>query len=98
MIEFHVVKCLNCGYSKGLKNGKFPPGWKLKIVYDKNNDEITILGNAAGLEFLADTCLRIIGKTDPGGHMHLQWEMNNLLEGSTSTLVEFSDTNEHYSD
>ena len=92
-----VLKCLKCGFSEGLENDTLAPGWKLKITYDSTEQEITILGNAQGLRFLAEACLAVIGKHDPSGHIHLQWQMNNLLEGSTSTRVEFSDTEEDYS-
>jgi hypothetical protein len=69
---------------------------KLKITYDKANQEIWIRGDKRGLEFLADCCNRVIGKTNPSGHIHLQWQMNNLEKGSVSTRLEYSDTIEDY--
>jgi hypothetical protein len=65
---------------------------KLKITYD--NGEIWIRGNDQGLQYLADCCTRIIGKTDPSGHWHLMPEMNNLIEGSERTLIEYMENPE----
>ncbi len=59
----------------------------LKITYDKN--EIRIRGDKQGLQYLADCCTRIIGKKDPAGHFHLMPEMNNLMEGSVKTVIEY---------
>ncbi len=69
---------------------------KLKIMYKAKSGEISILGNKKGLEFLSDCCIRIIGKNDPSGHFHLTPEMNNLAEGSTPTIIEYSDRPEDY--
>jgi len=64
---------------------------KLKITYNKENKEILIKGNKDGLEFLSDCCLRIIGKSDPSGHIHLMPEMNNLIKGSINVIIEYTD-------
>ena len=69
---------------------------RLKITYDEPNSEITIRGNKNGLEYLASCCLSIIGKTDNSAHIHLQWQMNNLNEGSIETVLVFSDDAEDY--
>ena len=98
---YKFVKCLNCGmvienFFKG-----FSPdhkGWKLKITIEPKEDEIWIRGNKGGLEYLASCCLSVIGKTDPSGHILLQWQMNNLLEESKETRLEFSDDEEDYKD
>ena len=85
-----TIKCINCGFPL-VDFGKEPKsGWRLKTQYDSSTKEITILGNVEGLEFLASSCLAVIGKADPSGHVHLQWQMNNLLPGSTSIRLEFS--------
>ena len=94
--RFETIKCVNCGYSIKDFGDNVGKGWKLKIAYDKTEDKILILGNAKGLEFLAGACLAIIGKTDPSGHIHLEWQMGNLLEGSTQTLLEFSSDDADY--
>ncbi|MFA5144012.1 MAG: hypothetical protein WC522_07615 [Candidatus Omnitrophota bacterium] len=97
VFAYELVKCKKCGkvikdFSEGLKKG-----WKLKITYNEDKSgEIWIRGNKSGLEFLASCCLAIIGKNDPSGHIHLQWQMNNLLPGSTETLLEYSDYAENY--
>ncbi len=60
---------------------------RLKITYDKG--EIWIRGDKEGLQYLADCCTRIIGKKDPSGHFHLMPDMNNLMEGSAKTVIEY---------
>lgn len=65
---------------------------KLKITYDHN--EIWIRGDKNGLQYLADCCTRIIGKKDPSGHFHLEPEMNNLMEGSIKTVIEYMENPE----
>ncbi len=59
----------------------------LKITYDKN--EIWIRGDKQGLQYLADCCMRIIGKKDPSAHFHLMPGMNNLMVGSVKTVIEY---------
>lgn len=61
-----------------------------------SEDEVWIRGDKAGLEYLADWCHRIIGKSDPSGHIHFQWQMNNLLEGSLAIRLEFFDDDEDF--
>lgn len=65
------------------------PG-RLKVTIDPSG-EIWIRGDSDGLAYLAHWCQRIIGKTDPAGHMLLQWQMNNLLEGSSPVRLEYID-------
>ena len=60
---------------------------RLKITCD--NDEIWIRGDEQGLKYLAECCTSIIGKKDPSGHWHLQQEMNNLMNGSIKTRIEY---------
>ena len=95
---YQLVKCRSCGTVSTESFGKLSKGWKLKITADRETGEIWIRGNKAGLEFLANCCLRIIGKTDPSGHILLEWQMCNLLEGSTETRLEYSDSEEDYQD
>ena len=38
----------------------------------------------------------VIGKHDPSGHIHFEREINNLLPGSVSMLVVFSDDDEDF--
>jgi hypothetical protein len=71
------------------------PG-RLKISW--NNDELWIRGDKEGLKFLADCCTRIIGHRDPGGHILLQWQMNNLIAGSLETRLEFTEDDEDFED
>jgi hypothetical protein len=65
---------------------------RLKITIDK--DELWIRGDKAGLQYLADCCTRIIGKKDPSGHFHLEPEMNNLMDGSLKTVIEYMENPE----
>ena len=58
---------------------------RLKVAI--RDGEVVIRGDRAGLESLARACLSIIGKHDPGGHYHFEWQMNNLLEGSDPMVV-----------
>jgi len=96
LIKYEFFKCKKCGrvikdFSDGLTKN-----WKLKITYNEKEGDILITGNKIGLEFLASCCLRIIGKNDPSGHIHLQWQMNNLIDGSTETVLEYSDHPDDY--
>jgi len=70
--------------------------WLLKIIYNPKDDRILLLGDKAGLEFLSNCCLSVIGKHDPSGHIHLEWQNNNLVEGSTETILEFSNDPDNY--
>lgn len=65
---------------------------RLKITYD--NDEIWIRGDEEGLKYLAECCTKIIGNKDPSGHWHLQSEMNNLMDGSIKTRIEYTENPE----
>jgi len=96
IIRYEFIKCRKCGKVIKDFSEKLKKGWKLKISYNEADSDISIVGNKDGLEFLASCCLHIIGKTDPSGHVHLQWQMNNLLEGSTETLLEYSDDPKNY--
>lgn len=60
---------------------------KLKITIE--NNEVIIAGNEEGLKYLADVCLRVIGKETPAGHFHLMDKMNNVQKGSVNTSVIF---------
>ena len=61
-------------------------GWKLQITLNKKKNEILILGDRAGLEYLAGCCLGVIGKTGANGHIMLDSLMYNLSSGSTPAL------------
>ena len=76
--------------------GTMKKGWKLKATFNKKENEIWIRGNSEGLEFLSNCCLSIINKKDPSGHIHLEWQMGNLLEDSVAIRLEFSDDNKDY--
>jgi ribosomal protein S27AE len=96
-INYKMIKCDKCGYvGEDFFKKELKKEWKLKITYDDKKKEIWIKGNKNGLEFLASCCLSIIGKIDPSGHIHLQWQMNNLMEGSVETRLEYSDDPEDY--
>ncbi|MEW6026591.1 MAG: hypothetical protein AB1599_04790 [Planctomycetota bacterium] len=71
-------------------------GYKLKIVLDKKSNEIVIMGNKNGLEYLANCCTRIIGKTDPSGHMHFMEGFENLAPDSIPAVVCYSDNDDDY--
>ena len=97
VIAYSLVKCAQCGgvIEENFGN-KLPKGWKLKIMYKPERPEITVIGNQAGLEYLANLCLSIINRRDLWDHVLLQWQMNNLLKGSTETYLKFSDDEKHY--
>ncbi len=90
-VQYSFIKCKKCAYVIQDFVRELEPGWKLSATYDQKAGEIAIRGNRQGLEFLASVCLAVIGKHDPGGHVHLEWQMNNLLPGSVRTVIEFSD-------
>ena len=86
---YKVVKCKKC---HAIVQGFFKrpaKGWRLRIRYDKAKQEIEVIGDQAGLEYLAEACLGIIGHKDPSGHLHLEHIMYNLSRGSTNTLLQF---------
>lgn len=62
---------------------------RLKIFV--RDDEVVIRGDDTGLSYLASVCSRIIGKQGPAAHDHLEWQTNDLLEGSNSVVVEYVD-------
>ena len=71
---------------------------KIKITYDKDKNEIIIMADADGLKYLADICLKIIGKKTPAGHWHLMESMGNLEKGSINTIIMYSDMKEDEQD
>lgn len=93
---YSITKCNKCGDMQGGNFGISNKKTKLKVIYNEEQDKVHIIGNKEGLEFLANCCLRIIGKKSPSGHIHLEWQMNNLLIDSTETILEFSDTPEKF--
>lgn len=64
------------------------PG-KITVLYDRQHNEVEITADEEGLRYLADICLRIIGKSDPAGHFHLMEKMGNLEKGSVNTVIRF---------
>lgn len=67
---------------------------KIKIDYDKEKNLVTIMADADGLRYLADICLRIIGKDTPACHFHLMEKMGNLEKGSIDTVIIYSEMKE----
>ena len=67
-------------------------GARLKITLE--DGEVVIRGDKGGLEYVANVCQRVIGKHDPSGHVHLEWHMNNLCEGSVPAVVQYTDDDE----
>ena len=61
----------------------------IKIDYDAKLNCIEIIGNEKGLKFIADACLKVIGKDEPGNHFHLMEKMENLKPGSVDTTITF---------
>ncbi|MDD5518961.1 MAG: hypothetical protein PHV98_06395 [Candidatus Omnitrophica bacterium] len=94
--EYIFLKCNDCGYV--VKDFFVDPkkNKKLKISYNKEDGKILIIGNKEGLEYLATCCLSVIGKNDPSGHVHLQWQMSNVEKSSVETTLEYSDDSEDY--
>jgi hypothetical protein len=62
-----------------------------KIKVESNGNKVFILADADGLKYLADVCLRIIGKNDPSGHFYLMEQMGNLETGSAELEIAFSE-------
>jgi len=64
---------------------------KIKIDYEKDENQITITADADGLRYLADICLRIVGKDTPAGHFHLMEKIGNLEKGSIDTVIKYTE-------
>jgi len=94
--QYVFTKCLKCGHVYQDFSENLEKGWKLKMYYDKEIGKFKIIGNTQGLEYLASSCLHIIGNEDPSGHVHLEWQMNTLNKGSTETILEYSDDEKNY--
>ncbi len=65
--------------------------WKLKILENKPG-EIEIVGNRAGLKFLANVCESLSDLSDEeaktaANHYHFSEFFGNLEEGSTKELI-----------
>jgi hypothetical protein len=69
-------------------------GHRLQVTID--DGEVIVRGDKAGLELLAHRCLGVIGKHDPGGHQHFEWQDGTLLEGSVAMVVEYADGDEDF--
>ena len=57
------------------------------------------MGDKKGFEFLIECCKEVIKNDELKTghyHYHLQWQMNNLLEGSAETVLIISDNPEDY--
>lgn len=73
----------------------------LKVTIDKNEDglqEVEIIGDAEGLEQLRQACASVINKQGPASHHHFEWQLNNLVAGSTPMTVRFSSDNSDFKD
>jgi hypothetical protein len=64
----------------------------VEIEADASAREIVIRADAKGLEYLADVCARLIGKSGPAAHWHLSAEMGTLTKGSINTVIAFEQT------
>ena len=66
---------------------------KLKVTIVKNDEgqqEVFITGDAQGIEQLREACANVIEKIGPASHHHFEWQMENLVPGSTPMTVRFS--------
>ncbi len=72
------------------------PDYKLKIVLDKKTNEIVIMGDKRGLEYVSECCLNVIGKEDPSGHYHLMPQFENVTANSIPTVLIYSDNADDY--
>lgn len=70
--------------------------YKLKIVLDKKTNELIIIGDKQGLEYVSECCLNAIGHEDPSGHYHLIPEFENVTPDSVPTIIVYSDHDEEY--
>ncbi len=61
-------------------------GHRLRVSMDDKSREITIEGNAAGLDFLAEICRVVIGQAPGANHYHLG-EAFGTLEPSSFDLI-----------
>jgi hypothetical protein len=88
------VRCKKCGRLIQDFFERPPEGFKLTIRQHKVSKELEIVGNAAGLRFLASRCLNIIGATEPSAHILLDPFMYNLSYGSIPTILQYSEDKE----
>lgn len=76
------------------KNMSADETFRLKVT--REDGEIWIRGNRKGLEYLSQASAKIIGKTDPSGHIHISPVMNNSAPGSEAVRLEYSDDPKDY--
>ena len=69
---------------------------RLKVSIE--DEEVVVRGDRAGLEMLSQACLSVIGKYNPGGHEHFEWQNDRLLGGSVPLLVVYSDADEDFAE
>jgi hypothetical protein len=76
------------GSDEGMKDG-MKSDFELNVTTE--DDEVVIRGNRAGLSFLSEACAKVIGKTDPSGHIHISPAMGNASESSKPLRIEFTE-------
>ena len=94
--RYELTRCPKCGH---ILKTAFPPitGERmLKAYYDREHDTITLMGNRAGLEYLAQWCLKIIRPDNEKEHAHLEWQTRDLLKGSDLVIVQFTTDSADY--
>jgi hypothetical protein len=77
-----LEKCGQCGGVKAALFKRPKAGWKLQVSSGKRSGEIRIVGDRAGLEFLAQCCLSVIGRKDASNHVLIDPLMYNASKGS----------------
>ncbi len=66
-------------------------GYRLRVFLDEKTGEINIEGNKAGLEYLAEACLAIIGQPPGPNHWHLSEAFDTLDPQSPDLIISHRD-------
>lgn len=93
--EFSISKCRRCG---GITKSSFKRpkgGWKLFVSQSQGHPEIIIRGDKAGLQFLAQCCLSVIGRKDASNHILIEPLMYNASRGSVPITICFDEDGEN---
>ncbi len=61
-------------------------GHSLRVFLDEKTREVHIEGNKAGLEYLTEVCMAVIGQSPGANHWHLG-EVFNTLEPHSLDLI-----------
>lgn len=62
---------------------------EIKIENGSPAGEVVVTADKEGLEYLAEVCVRLIGKTGLTAHWHLSSDMGTLTKGSINAIIAF---------